>query len=220
MSANKLVKRFRRELTTNPKKAAFLGLLVVVAMYFWSPLVWGWVAKGSAAPEATAASVAAGVPPGPPAESQALAKATPAKTEISTICWQRLVSLMDSDPRTSTATLVMAEGDPFGAAKAAPPPPKPEAETQTVKESVTPQSLGLVLTSTIIGPRRRVARINGKTYEEGQTCELSKDGQPFAFTLAEVHPRRVVLTREGTAYELLIPAPAGSKRIEMLQNAK
>ncbi len=60
---------------------------------------------------------------------------------------------------------------------------------------VTPAAAGLVLTSTIIGPQRRVVQISGKTYAVGQTIEVAKEKESLraAFKLIEVHPRRAVL---------------------------
>ena len=50
----------------------------------------------------------------------------------------------------------------------------------------------------------------GKTYAEGQTVEVSKQGQQAVLTLAEVHPRRVVLTWSGGKLDLSIPLRAQS----------
>ena len=71
------------------------------------------------------------------------------------------------------------------------------------------------LSSTIIGSGRRVARIGGRSYEQGQTIQVRKDGQVVAFTLAEVHARRAVLVRDNKEYELTIPDPRQSPKIEL-----
>ena len=41
---HKLAKQARRDLLANPKKAAILGLMLLVALYFWGPLLWKWFA--------------------------------------------------------------------------------------------------------------------------------------------------------------------------------
>jgi len=124
---------------------------------------------------------------------------------------------MDSDPRTLAANLVAPRPNPFAPLKTDTPKPAPVPEPETTKPAVamTAQGLGLMLSSTIIGPSRRVARINGKTFEQGQTIEVLKDGQQISLTLSEVHARRVVLTKESSQVELTIPDPIQSKKIEL-----
>ena len=43
MSLERFAKRLRREVIANPKKAAILGIMLLVAIYFWTPLVMGWM---------------------------------------------------------------------------------------------------------------------------------------------------------------------------------
>ena len=105
---------------------------------------------------------------------------------------------MHDDPRTMTAPTLTKTRDPFEPPKidvaetkpVEPPKPKPPA--------ITPAAAGLVLTSTIVGPQRRIAQISGKIYAVGQTIDPPKEkkekepGGP-AFKLVEVQPRRAVL---------------------------
>ena len=44
---DKLAKQARRDLLANPKKAALLGLMLLVAAYFWGPLLWKWLVPAS-----------------------------------------------------------------------------------------------------------------------------------------------------------------------------
>ena len=46
MKLDKLAKRLGRDLAANPKKAAALGVMALVALYFRAPLVWGWFSQG------------------------------------------------------------------------------------------------------------------------------------------------------------------------------
>jgi hypothetical protein len=132
--------------------------------------------------------------------------------------WHQLLKLMDQDARTAAAGKLGERRDPFklppgmaAAAKPAPEPPK------AVLPTLTPETLGLTLTSTIIGPQRRVARINGKTYSEGQTLQLVRDGQQVAVKITEVRPRSVVLSHANGQCELRIAAPKQSGAIELLR---
>ena len=74
-----------------------------------------------------------------------------------------------------------------------------------------------MLTSTILGPERRVAQINGKSYMEGQTIEVEREKNSIhaTYKLMEVHPRRVVLQSDEGPLELIIPEPNGSGKIEI-----
>jgi hypothetical protein len=215
----KLGRRFRRELAASPKKAAVLGLLALVALYYWAPLVRGWVFKNDDKGDAKLAATAS---PTPTATNPT---ATPTKTDVSQLPWQQVVKLMESDPRTLAADATALRRDPFLLPK--PDGAKLQAEAEAAAKAdagqsqaavATPQSLGLTLSSTIIGQGRRLARISGRTYEQGQAIRVLKDGQTVAFTLAEVHARRVVLTREKNKYELTIPDPLQSKKIEVSQS--
>ena len=73
----------------------------------------------------------------------------------------------------------------------------------------------MVLSGTIIGPSRRVAQINGRPYHQGDVVRLLHDGSPIEFMLAAVHPQRIVLQRDDEQFELAIPVPAASGRIEL-----
>lgn len=220
VSPSKLTRRLRREVTTNPKKAAVLGLLVVVALWFWAPLVWGWITPDDSAAQTTAAVPAADTLPAMPTGNPLLPGTTPKKVENPRHAWQELVEWMDHDPRTLAASTVRDRRDPFVTPKCqvvqAETEPKTEEEPQKVSVDVTPESLGMVLSGTIIGPHRRVARIDGKSYQQGDTVIGSKDGQPIEFRLAQVYPRRIILNQDERQFELKIPSPDRRGRIKVL----
>jgi hypothetical protein len=214
VSLKRLTRQLRREVVKNPQKAAVLGLLAVVALWFWAPLVWGWIAGDDPAAGTTAAQPAANAPPAQPAGTPAQSNTTAKEPKTPRHPWRQLVKWMDNDPRTSAADPMFERPDPFLSAETRPAGDEPGQ----VQPELTPGSLGMVLSSTIIGPRRRVARINGKSYQQGETVKLAKDQQQIEFTLAEVYPRRIVLKRQGEQFELRIPAPAHSGRIELFGN--
>ncbi len=107
--------------------------------------------------------------------------------------------------------------DPFETAALKPAAAKAEEEAAPKPPVVTPDAAGLTLTGTIIGGQRRVAQINGKTYSVGQTVEAAKDAESVgaAFRLVEIHPRRAVLEADGQRFELFIPEPGKSERIDV-----
>lgn len=214
VSANRWIKQLRRETARNPGKAGVLGLLLVVALWFWAPLVLGWIgpSKKKDAPSVSTEplpAVSEAATPSPGASSPATAP-TPAAT------WQQLVEWRKQDPLTTAADTLKLRPDPFHAVEAETPQEDMKAVQETVQPVVLkPEDVGLKVTSTIVGPARRVALINGRTYREGQGIQCGREGQEIAFLLAEVHPWHVVLEREGHRFELAIPKKTLSDRIEL-----
>ncbi len=115
-----------------------------------------------------------------------------------------------------TAPPLTKTRDPFESPKIETSEAKTAEKSQSKPPAITPAAAGLVLTSTIIGPQRRIAQISGKTYAVGQTIEVAKDKEVLgiAFKLVEVHPRRAVLEADGQRFELTIPEPGKSGKIE------
>ncbi len=218
----------------NPKKAAILGLLCVVALWFWSPLVWGWVAPKSRPEAGTPASKVAAVQ-----HHVTLPSATggPVNERESTTThpnWQQIAEWMERDPQTRPVALarvgfeprteVPGQGarlqpmvgsvrDPFRN------PLAKEQETESHDEDpdeelppapleLTPQDTGATVTGIVAGLEGGAAMINGRTYIRGDKVILRKDGMPYDFDLADVQSWGVVLTRDGKRYELGIPTSA------------
>ena len=197
MNLSKLTRQLRREATKNPKKAAFLGLIFVVALWFWSPLLLGWIGKKEssavAVPHAGQPDIAPTVALG--TDSTAPGAATPAHHS-----WSQLARWMNDDRLTLAVGLTDHGRDPFVASG----PQRDEAISdpdEEISEDITPKDLGLILSGTIIGPRRRVALINGKPYRKGDVI-LVKDGKKIEFVIEEIDSRRVVLRRNGKRFEL------------------
>jgi hypothetical protein len=218
VNIGKLGKKLRREATANPKKAALLGLVALVAVYFWAPLLKGWIGTSSSNMATTTAP--SGSPSASAAESAGAAPSLSQPAVPDRPSWQHIVQWMRQDPRTRTAAALTTKRNPFEspviemaeATEGMPKePPRPKAP------KITPQSVGLVLNSTIIGPQRRIAQISGKTYMVGQTVEVVKEKESFRtrFKLLEVDAHRVVLEADAERYELAIPEPGKSDRIEL-----
>jgi len=108
--------------------------------------------------------------------------------------------------------------DPFESPPTEEAEGKAEDKIKAKSPVVTPVAAGLVLTSTIIGPQRRVVQISGKTYAVGQMIEVAKEKESVhaTFRLIEVHPRRAVLEAGGERFELTIPEPGKSGKMEFL----
>lgn len=227
VSLARLGKKLQREAAANPKKAVFLGLATVVAVYFWIPLVKGWIGPntGNTTTSATQ-TVAATATPAPATPSAASQDASGLKPDGAAAgpSWQKIAEWMHNDPRTMTAPPLNLQRDPFEATSAAMATAARQAEASKPKRpTVTPTEAGLVLTSTIIGPQRRVAQISGRVYRVGQIVSVGEEKQSgeretenVAFKLVEVHPRRAVLESDGQRFELTIPEPIRSKKMELI----
>jgi hypothetical protein len=196
VSTSSFGRKLRREITKSPKKAAALGLVALVAVYFWTPLVMKWT--GMNKPSSAGAVVKdTGVKAAPQA---AASETTPTKEKTMKQKWRDVVKWIADDPRMKPTP---------GAKRNVFVLPKkqetvlPGAIADVPFNDVTPEEAGLVLSSTMVGTQRRIARISGETYGEGSTVVGSYDDAEFL--LVAVEPRRVVLERNARRYELTLP---------------
>lgn len=210
-----LIRRLRREIAASPKKAAILGLLLLVAIWYWFPLVWGWVAPESTptaaapAPQTVSTQVKDEGPTAPGSESK----------EANTHSWKQIAQWIESDPRTVALSDLQGRTDPFD-------PVQQPIEEENQQEKVNalaaaeppdadPASLGLVVSSTVVGPRGQAALINGRTYRRGETVRLEHDGRAIDFKLVEIRADGVTLQRNNRPYDVRLPEPSLSGRLEM-----
>jgi hypothetical protein len=193
--------RLKREAKKSPKKALLLTLLFLTAMYFWAPLLKGWFGKEST-PEvaATPAAPQTALAPGSTAAAPGAAEAK------KTYPWSVLASAIDGDPQMAASDAAFAAHDPFEVVekvKVVVDQPLPVAVVEAEPAlPLTPSEAGLALSSTLVGSRKRMAIINGKAYSIGDRVTAGSEGSDVVFVLAEVHPRRAVLARDGERYEI------------------
>lgn len=236
MSAQRIVRQLRREVKANPKRAALLAALMAVGVYFWAPLVAGWVMPDGAATApakkvaAKTSSALAAPAPGPAGVQPA--KPTNAKP------WPQLWAAIQDDKRTKPAATLAAATNPF---RPFPAPPEAHEETEDAKATnptaengataanraakpnsttpveATPKSLGMKLTGTVIGARQRAAVIDGQIVPEGGLVSpTSGDSKPpsakpdaarIAFRLTRVEDRSIALERNQKKYTLTLETP-------------
>lgn len=198
---DKLIKKLKRELAASPQKAGALVLLVVVAGYFWGPLVMKWTGKGKISPTAAAPAT---IPVGP---VDAIAAAAPAPAPTTPMLgWQQLHDLLEKDPQARPTNLDPQWNDPFAVvitpvAEVVETTPKVESTSATPDENATPPEYIMTLTSVLVGRRSKTATINGKNYREGDLLEANVVG-------AEV-PARLRLTRISPSGVELVPEQGG-----------
>ena len=213
--SSQLIKQLKREVAASPGKAGLLGLLSLVALYFLVPLIWkhlpmGKRSSGAPSPPAAVSTVAA------TSNSPAaiVAAAGSGANQTARHGWKDLVAAMAGDELMRPARFSADVRDPFQNVAREREEETPVAETQPVKPDLTPQELGLVLNSTIVGPTRSVAMISGKSYRYSQRDQqpprivVRQEEVEYVFQLIDVRPRKVILAREGQEYALKLKVPA------------
>lgn len=220
MNASKLAKQLKKELTRNTKKTVALGLVTLVALWFWAPLVIKWFGGNSnKKPKAVAAAVET-----PVAVSADPATEATAPKALPTIAWNLLIDHIAKDELMATATLPASARDPFALTAmeqqevaASTPAAVPDASgvvTATVRVDATPGELGLKLEATLVTGRSRRSVISGKTYREGDVVRIASVANPAAgtsatteaieFVVKSVEQARVVLVRNDKEYPLVL----------------
>jgi hypothetical protein len=210
---NHLVKRLRREVLANPKKGALLGLMVLVGVYFWAPLVAGWLGGKPSRPAPAGAATTAPAMPGLTQSTSPKAGEKPAVEQP----WYMLGEWMDRDPRRQPVGPQGGQRDPFCRVKEKEVVKKDPEKREPEKKPVTVASLAIKLGGTVLGGGRKVALLNGKTYREGDDVKLTRDGQTIVLKLVEIHAQSVVLIRDDRRLELKMPPSPLAGAIEVVK---
>jgi hypothetical protein len=201
--------KLRREIAANPKKAGVLALLLIVAIWFWAPLLGKWFGKpetdvkdGTPTQNSAFASPAAGGGVGASSHS-ATESAISVKGKLPHRPWRQLVTWIEQDPRMSPATELAIGRDPFKLLPIEAMEKKRAEPASEQQPDLTPTLAGLVLTTTIVGRGQSIALIGGEAYKEGSVvAALRGDGR---FRIVEIRPREVILERKGKLYNLSLP---------------
>jgi hypothetical protein len=212
VNIQELSKQLKHEVAVHPKKAVVLGILTAVGLYLWGPLFWRWANKSnedSQSPAGTQAVVIASSGQTNSANNLAANK----ENKPPRYSWKEVLKQMSNDPRTRPAEPLTIARNPFQGLKETIDKAALEEQVKAKAPPATPASLGMALTSTLIGPKGGIARIGGRTYNQGQTIETEKEGHNYKFVLTEIHDRRVVLEMEGERFELSIPKPGTSSHM-------
>jgi hypothetical protein len=204
---DKIFRQVRRDLTASPKKAAALGLMILVALYFWVPMVWGWIApEANAGKQVVDASEVI-------LEDDPVDPVTTAKKSGKVFAWEKVRRKVAADPRMTPALYEVTWSDPFplvhddakaGAAQTT-------AGLAQASAPVDPAALGLKLTSVAIGAKSRSAIINGEKYREGESVPAegsdTQSGSGVAFRVTHIGFREVELEYQGRTYTLELSRP-------------
>jgi hypothetical protein len=218
LNMDKLVKQLRRDLATNPKKAAALGLMLLVALYFWGPLAWKWF-SASGNKRSGKVNLASLILTDDPAEPSQQSKARGgAKFK-----WEKARQLIRQDPRMVSAVFDPSWHDPFG--KPISPVQDSVVEAAQTEAATSAaaiaeaKNLGIVLESVIISLRSRVATINGEACHEGDVITVKDKqhkGTTYRFRVVRIRRQGVDLEVGGRTFtlELMQPRLSSGDEIE------
>lgn len=218
VNIQKTTTQITKEIKRNPAKAAVLGGLLLVAIWFWYPLIQKWMGNGSSSVAKQPAEHELVIPqaaPPPTSEEPTTAKQGPAgKTD-----WHTIAQQISDDPWMKKGTLREDTFDPFF------PDTQPKTiltstnvETDSTPEiDVSPASAGLAVTSVIVGSRVPIARINHQNYHIGDTVRATDTN--VRYTLVEVHSWGVLLKGAQQVHQLPIDeTPQATNQRLVLRN--
>jgi hypothetical protein len=208
VNLEKLAKQLRRDTAANPKKAAALGLMILVALYFWGPLAWKWF-SASGSKRSAKTSLASLILTDDPVEPSQQTKARGgAKFK-----WEKARQLIKQDPRMISANFDLGWIDPFGkpagetkAEHATEKSPEETVGRPAANAALDAGELGLKLEGVLIGSRSRVATINGEPCHEGDMISVStkKEDKEETIQLRVVRIRRQAVELDMNGRTLLL----------------
>jgi hypothetical protein len=218
VNLDKLGKQLRRDMAANPKKAAMLALMMLVALYFWGPLAWRWLsAQGSK--RSSKVNLASLILTDDPAEPSHQNKARGgAKFK-----WERARELIRQDARMRSASFDVSWHDPFGKPAGGAAIDTSAATTKAAAEAMALQAenAGLVLESVIVGPRTRVATINGESCREGDRISVPNKQDPetrLEFRVVRIYRHAVELEVGEQRVMLALVPPTLAQGDELQRN--
>jgi hypothetical protein len=220
MNLSAFLNALKSEAKRSPKKAAVLGLLLIVAGYFWGPLVLKWFSgSDEAAPEAAVETIAlASTAPAAAAPSPA-----PAPAGLGPLADWRILSRQFEVERRARAARLAVKGALFGPISSGEPPldskdEAPQDEEGMAAATTTPTELGLTLEGTLLLPDGAVAVIDGCRYRVGDfvSASTAQGRAESEFKLIEVRRGAAVLLRGADRHELTVAASslAAGERVE------
>ncbi|MCA9247869.1 MAG: hypothetical protein KDA42_12155 [Planctomycetales bacterium] len=206
MDWNTTKEQLIREAKAKPGKTAVLGLLLVVAIWFWAPLVAKWLpaSDGTTSPASTSTAAVAAAIVSTPQTREIVNPSQPSPT------WREVAHWMSQD-QMMTAAPGVDKVEPFGAAVVQPSPDDStavesqpaEIASKSFAES-TPAELGIRLTSTIVGSQKRIAMINGRPYAEGRPFVFRAGDRAIEFQVTRIQAQQIVLSQGEKQHTLKI----------------
>lgn len=191
-----------------------------MALWFWAPLVAGWL-TGSQQEEVEAAVAPATVMASNHATAAERAEAAPRRE--APLRWSSLNAARQRDPRIQPAPAEARFADPFHRAGEEPPPLMAETPVAELIAEATPPvvrspaELGLHLTGVLMGASARVAMINGRKFREQEVIALASDGAwltpdpgqtpAWEFRIVQIAARYVLVATDNDTYKIEMRRP-------------
>lgn len=207
MKLDKLLKRLKRDLAASPQKAGALGLMVLVALYFWAPLVLKWVKKPSK-PAAIAANPVA-LPSGPAVTPAVVRPATDSAR------WNRVRQSISQDRLMAAVPHQAGWTNPFNRLKSkmvdsaeAPAETSTSATPQiapTARPALSKEHLaGIAISSILISTRDSAAVIRGTVYRVNDSLSLSEETEDarLEVRIVGIDELGIDLEHEGRQYRI------------------
>jgi|GEM_PF-4317362 len=230
MNIKSLWRHLKAEAAANPGKAVALGVLLLVAAYFWlPPLVKYFLAKNVESSPGSAGAMADPAPPvsgspfprvrtEPEREVGGNLPATQSPKYAEQPQWNELLTRIGLDPRMKPRFDLPGRSNPFAFGDLTGAPSSEGSASTSLSSAEFPESLPWELRAIVMGPECKFAIIGSNTYAIGPgfppaNLELEYRGEKLMFTLTEVYPDRVVLVCRGRRYELHLPAKQVNGRV-------
>ena len=225
---HKILRQLKREMFAHKGRAAFLLSATMVAIYYWVTAIGGMLPEETAetASKATTLTV-----------REVVAVATPTETAVPPASdWQDLANALERDPLMKTAKFPTTAGNPFRRFVEDPSDGDDQdgegrsEGRESTADIVTPETLGMVLNSSLVGTKITVVKISGRTFsfasdhrQASGTRDLvfENDQGSFQFVVVSAQSGRLVLARDDQQYELTIGSPvlAGNEQVQFLRGS-
>jgi len=219
MNTENLGARLKAELARNKAKSSVLGVMCLVAAYFWVPLLGNWFG-GDTSDELDVAAESA-----QPSDVQFDNEPAKAKTDQGkSLDWRTAVARLREKPLLGSIETFSLTRNPFADLSVPDVVEALEHEEETEQEETeqpvelppeprTFEELRLVLNGIMVGNHSRMATVNGKTYREGQeisvvTANDAGHGSAGSLLAEEkaviksIHSEYVVVSYDGRLYKL------------------
>ena len=215
-----IVRRIKREARKSPAKAAVLVGLFGLALYAWAPLVIDWTGLGE---ESSPKAARPEKEPRQVAEEDGIRTQSSEVTEVAgkRPSWRELKQWQEGSLWTEVVE-VAAMRDPFRPAEGGVEPVGMEEvveETPVSSPEQVVDSIALQLTGTIVGPRRRVALLDGQAYGEGDVIRVDQLGTTWELEIRRIEPNRVTIGWQSIEREVTAPKREPVGRIELVEHS-
>jgi hypothetical protein len=208
---DKLLKRLKRDATASPQKAGALALMVIVALYFWAPLVMkGFKGKAKLGKGTAATQIILGDDPilvkaaVHPANNSAhwdrvrevLAQDRLMQAAVHQVNWQNPFQPLEHEDAKATPKNRLEEPNP-GANPLL--PTKPAVENDVAKQLLS----GVTLSSVMVG-KKASAIIRGKRYRVGDVLLFGDDNSApkIEFRITAIDEEGIDLRYDGQPFRI------------------